>query len=757
MTGLFPGEQFESADAARPALDVRVVGVAVQANVWGDFDYAWPGALGEPFVGQRVRVQFGRGGRTILGFVVEVDRVHRDTHKLKPVSQVVDQELQFSDDLWELAQWISQYYMTPLGVTLAGCVPTAVGQSVKRAETVVFLGEASADLAGHWPKSLGVRQRKALDELLEARKQGVEPLTMEALRHHSGIGRDSIKRLILRDMVRTESRPVTLESLQGQLANEDPFPLNSDQQTVLDSLLPKLAGGFSTTLLHGVTGSGKTEVYVRAIREVIAQGKQAILLAPEIALATQTLQRLATRLPRVAVLHSGLTNAQRAFHWEQIRSGQASVVIGPRSAIFAPTPNLGLVIVDEEHESSYKQDTAPRYHGRDVAVMRAKLAAVPVVLGSATPSMESYHNAQTGRYDLLTLPSRVRGLAMPTLKIVPLRKEMTRGRIELVGQTLTNKIAETLDKNEQAILLLNRRGYASYVFCPSCQWMHQCDDCERPLVWHQAIQLMVCHHCHTTRSLPEVCPACSGKIVLFGYGIQRIEDELARKFSLARVARMDSDTMTSPKQFQKVLGDFAAGDVDILLGTQMVAKGLDFPKVSLVGVVSADTSLGLKDFRASERTFQLIVQVAGRAGRGDTPGSVVVQTLFGDEPAIQFAQSHDYRGFALHELAERKEAAYPPYGRMVRFIVRHEKIETAAEGAETLGRFLQAHLPAHGVRTLGPQQAEFARIRRQFRFDILLMTDRPGLIQQKIGPILRQASRETPADILVDVDPMNLF
>ncbi|RPI58707.1 MAG: primosomal protein N', partial [Planctomycetaceae bacterium] len=471
-----------------------------------------------------------------------------------------------------------------------------------------------------------------------------------------------------------------------------------------------------------------------------------------------TLQRLLKRLPRVAVLHSGLTDAQRAFYYQKIRDGEAAVVVGPRSAIFAPARKLGLIVVDEEHEPTYKQDNMPRYHGRDVAVMRASLAGVPVILGSATPSLESLHNAQQGRYELMRLGNRVRGLPMPKLEIVHLRHEMQPGRaLELIGHTLTNRMAAALDRGQQIILLMNRRGYASYVFCPSCGWILSCDNCTRAMVFHQATQLAMCHYCEHTAALPTACPACNKKLLLFGFGIQRIENEIERKFPTARLARMDSDTMTSPRQFQIVFDKFSAGEIDILLGTQMVGKGLDFPKVSLVGVVSADTSLTIPDFRAAERTFQLIVQVAGRAGRAEQNGEVIVQTLHADEPAIQFAATHDYDGFAAGELLLRKEIGYPPFSRIVRFIVRHESSEKAEHGADELAKVLRATLPAQQIKIIGPQPAGVIKVRNQFRFQILLITQRPGMVQQAISHRMENICRGISAEIIADVDPISLM
>ncbi len=754
MAKLFDMPEDPAAASAAPgrAASTHTVAIAVNAAVWDAYDYAWPADADAPRVGLRVRVPFGRGNRKTVGFVTAIGRPTPDV-KLKTVAEVIDTEPQLSPELEQLAEWIGHYYLCPPGLVRAAMVPSAVGKHGPRTETVVrMVGEPE-----NWPSNLGPKQRQVLDELLESRRQGVEPVPLEQLLRHSGAARDSVKRLLQRELVQTESRPVQLPELSDQ-ADQDPFALNDDQAAALQSVQATLGGGFSATLLHGVTGSGKTEVYVRAIRQVIAAGRQAIVLVPEIALATQTLQRLVQRLPRVAVLHSQLTDAQRAFYYNRIREGGADVVVGPRSAVFAPARKLGLIVVDEEHEGTYKQDTAPRYHGRDVAVMRAKLEDVPILLGSATPSLESLHNARAGRYHLLKLPRRVRGLPMPHLNIVPLRQDLKPGRIELLGQTLTHRMAAALDRGEQVILLMNRRGYASYVFCPSCHWTMMCPECTRAMVFHQAIDLAQCHYCQHTDALPQACPACGGKIVLFGYGIQRIENELARKFPAAKLARMDSDTMTSPKQFQQVFDSFSAGQTQILLGTQMVAKGLDFPRVSLVGVVSADTSLTIPDFRASERTFQLIVQVAGRAGRSERAGEVVVQTVFPSEPAIQLAAQHDYAGFAEAELPLREELGYPPFGRMVRFLIRHKDVDKAEAAAEQFMAALSEILgDAPGVRIVPHQQAPVRKIRGQFRFQILLIASEPGLVQKRLRPWMSRLSRDLPAELIADVDPTQLM
>ncbi|MBI5724170.1 MAG: primosomal protein N' [Planctomycetes bacterium] len=742
--------------AARPS--GRAVGVAVNVNLWRNFDYCWPEGLGQPQVGQRVHVPFGKANRMTLGFVAELDRqvqgASRD--RLKLVGELIDSQSLLDGQLWQLGAWMSRYYLTPLGMTLAAMIPSAVGRHATKEEVVVFLSAERKD----WPAGLGGRQKRVLDELLEARKQGIEPLTLEELLHHSGAGRDTIGRLEARGLVRQKRRAVSLPEL-GQQGHSDPFKLNEEQQAALRAVSQKIdAGGFTVSLIHGVTGSGKTEIYIRAIRQVVAAGRQAILLVPEIALATQTLSRLVQRLPRVAVLHSGLTGAQRAFYYQQIHDGLASVVVGPRSAVFAPAGKLGLIVVDEEHEPGYKQDSAPRYHGRDVAIMRGSIGGLPVLLGSATPSLESYHNAQAGKYAMIRIAHRVRGLPMPKLQIVHLRHEMQPGRVELIGKTLTFKIASTLDRREQVILLMNRRGYASHVFCPKCRWIMGCESCTRSMVFHQATQLAVCHHCDRTALLPDCCPACKGKLLLFGYGIQRIEGELSRKFPTARVARMDSDTMTSPAQFRQVFEAFSSGQVDILLGTQMVAKGLDFPRVSLVGVASADTSLEIPDFRAAERTFQLIVQVAGRAGRAELAGEVVVQTLHGEDPVIQFAASHDYESFAKYELPFRCSPGIPPlppFGRLIRFLLRHERQDAADKAAQELAGRLKKILKGPDIVIEDAKPCGVLKVRDQFRFEVRVYCTRPGAVQQALAGRIGEISEKLQAELVIDADPINMM
>ncbi len=436
-----------------------------------------------------------------------------------------------------------------------------------------------------------------------------------------------------------------------------PLVLNPDQQKALDAILAALrAGQHQTILIHGVTGSGKTEVYIQAIAETASFGRQAIVLVPEISLTPQTVERFRSRFDRIAVLHSHLSDAERHHQWQQIAEGRVQVVIGARSAIFAPTPQLGLIVLDEEHESSFKQESVPRYHARDVALARAKDEGVPLVLGSATPALESWHRAQSGQYVLVELPRRVLGRPLPLVGTIDLRNdEHTRTSRGAISRQLHTAMRQALDAGGQIILLLNRRGFSTHIQCRSCGHVIRCPNCEIALTHHRTKEIVLCHYCDYETPTPAACPNCKFLGIRFGgLGTQRLEAEVKARFPDAACFRMDTDSMQRPGSYERALGDFREGKVRILLGTQMIAKGLDFPEVTLVGVVTADTALHFPDFRASERTFQLVAQVAGRTGRGEKGGRVLVQTFNPDHPAIQAAVHHDYFSFAAGELPVRK-------------------------------------------------------------------------------------------------------
>jgi primosomal protein N' (replication factor Y) len=437
-------------------------------------------------------------------------------------------------------------------------------------------------------------------------------------------------------------------------------------------------------LLHGVTGSGKTEIYLRAIEEVVRQGKEAIVLVPEISLTPQTIARFRGRCGELAVLHSHLGDAERGGHWRRIAEGQVQVVVGARSAVFAPTRKLGLIVIDEEHEGTFKQENTPRYHARDVAVMRARLENVPILLGSATPSLESWHNAQRGQYTLLKLPNRVYDRPLPKVALIDLRHESPGpGRFHALSMPLERAMRDAVRAGGQVILLLNRRGFSTHVHCPACGYVESCRHCDLALTFHRQRDVMLCHYCGYEQDPPQLCPQCGKQQIRYqGQGTEKLEEEIAAKFHGYVVRRMDSDTMRRPGSHARVLSAFRQGLIHILLGTQMIAKGLDFPNVTLVGVVNADMGLHIPDFRSAERTFQLLAQVSGRAGRGPQGGRVLVQTFNPEQPCIALAAKHDYEGFASQEMAHRQAHSYPPYQRMARLIIRGRDQAAAGDFAE---------------------------------------------------------------------------
>jgi primosomal protein N' (replication factor Y) (superfamily II helicase) len=553
--------------------------------------------------------------------------------------------------------------------------------------------------------------------------------------------------------------------------------LNEDQSRALDHIIGQIeAGRFSVTLLHGVTDSGKTELYIRAIDAVVAKGKAAIVLLPEIALTAQTVQRFSARFERIAVMHSRLTAGQRNAQWQKARAGETDVVIGARSAVFAPLANVGLIVVDEEHEPSYKQDTAPRYHGRDVAIKRAQLVGAHCVLGSATPSLESLRNSQTRSiYTLVRLPKRVMDLPMPAMRLVDMRQRgITTGPHDLLSVPLVEQLHQVLDRKEQAILLLNRRGYSNLVFCSSCKHTLQCRNCDAALTFHKSPRpaaamttvtgrLMdygyaMCHHCQAQTLVPRNCPLCGKPMTMIGVGSQRLEEEVAAKFPTARVRRVDSDSMAA-QDYYRLLAEFGDGRVDILAGTQILAKGLHFPNVTLVGVVSADTCLYLPDFRSNERTFQLISQVAGRAGRSEKPGVVFVQTYFPEQPAVKFALEQDFEGFVREELKHREICTLPPVWRLATIVLRDPKFEKLEVAAGKMREAIDRIVRTEGLQAKirGPMPAVISRIQRFHRIQIVVQTPDAAAMSRLFSRLRAAPPVRPTVRIAIDIDPVNLL
>src|SRR5438874_3542109 len=521
------------------------------------------------------------------------------------------------------------------------------------------------------------------------------------------------------------------------------------------------AGKFHVALLHGVTGSGKTAVYLAAMQAALAAGRTAILLVPEIGLTPAAAAHLAEIFgDAVAILHSALTADERAQQWRRIRSGDAKIVVGTRSAVFAPVERPALIVVDEEQDSSYKQEETPRYHGRDVAVMRGKIENAVVVLVSATPSLESFYNTQQGRYELIELTERVEQRAMPRVELVDMRQEFQHtGEEQIFSRRLSEEVRARLERGEQAIILLNRRGYSPVVLCRACGESIQCRDCAITLTYHKRADKLECHYCGYHQAVPRVCPKCGNEHVFFlGSGSEKLEERLHAEFPQARIGRLDRDTVRRRGDFERVLGAFHSGEIDLLVGTQMIAKGHDVHGVTLVGVVGADFALGFPDFRAAERTFQLLTQVAGRAGRGAMAGEVILQTYFPEHYAIQFAAQHDYAGFSEKELRYRKWMNYPPFTAVSNLLVRSSKMHDALKFSGALGGWLDKN-KAKGMRVMGPAAAPLARLMREYRYHFIMKSESRERLNAAIrGMLAFAAEKKIPrANVIVDVDPVSLL
>lgn len=556
--------------------------------------------------------------------------------------------------------------------------------------------------------------------------------------------------------------PLTLEPVPPT----QPLPPNAEQADALEKVRSTIdRNERSVFLLHGVTGSGKTEVYMQAIDTVLKRGKGAIVLIPEIALTPQTVSRFVGRFGTyVAVLHSQLSEGERYDQWHRIRNGEADIVVGPRSAVFAPLPNLGIIVVDEEHETSYKQnEPAPRYHAREVAVKRAELANCPVILGTATPSLESFYRTESGAYQRLNLPSRVDNISMPSVEIVDMREELKQDNRSIFSTALRTAIEARLTNQEQIILFLNRRGFSTYVFCRTCGYVERCNNCSISLTFHLETKRMTCHHCGAERPTPKVCPECGSEYIRhFGLGTEQVEQQVLKAFPDAKVQRMDTDTMTRKDAHQNALDAFKTGEIDILIGTQMIAKGLDFPNVTLVGVISADTALNLPDFRAGERAFNLLTQVAGRSGRSETGGEVIIQTYTPEHYSIQAAEGHDYHRFYQQEVTYRNELLYPPFSHAATILLRGEDEPEVIQASNALLNCLESFQADQfsEVEIRGPVAAPLSKIMGKFRWHFLLRSESVEKLRGLIREALANAPPEVTAtriDLIVDIDPISVL
>ncbi len=747
--------------------------VAVPVPALGLLTYRVPENLPRPVVGSRVVVPLGT--RMVTGIVMDdASAAEVADGAIKPVKDVLDTEAFVPPDVVELARWTAEYYAAGPGDTITAVLPPMARGARSDAHKTIRI--ASITAAGlefvarpFQDREDGDPERHALRtsqidilQLLAGSPAGISTPELAS----RGVSADAVSRLARKGLI----------SLRADRVDRDPFDLAAAKGVAVDAgrvltaeqeaafaRLRGLAdtGAFKVALLHGVTGSGKTELYLRLALAVRAAGRRVLVLVPEIALTPVVTSIFREAFgDRVAIQHSGLSDGERHDQWQRIRRGDVDVVIGTRSAVFAPLEQLGLVVVDEEHDASYKQEESPRYNGRDVAIVRAQRAHALVVLGSATPSMESYHNALSGRYERVVLERRVLDRPLADVTVVDMREEYAaRGPDVVLSRALADALSARVDRKEQALVLLNRRGFATAVFCRQCAGTMDCPNCSVSLVVHGEgpSRRARCHYCNYAMRVPAACPKCAGPYLeQAGFGTERVEAEVKRLCPTARVARLDRDAVRRKGALTHVLSKFRAGDIDVLVGTQMIAKGHDFPRVTLVGVISADVGLGLADFRASERTFQLLTQVVGRAGRGDDRGEAIVQTIYPDHYSIQLARKQDYRAFFEKEIDFRRQMRYPPHVAMINTIVRARTFGGAMDDASDLVQRLRTVADRAGLRILGPAPAPLGRLRGEYRTQILLK----GTNRRQMREVLTSALAERPElerRTTIDVDPLSVL
>ncbi|WP_417385427.1 replication restart helicase PriA [Gimesia sp.] len=750
------------------AQDLYLAEIVLNRPVDRVFHYKVPEEL-RPLLraGHRVQVPFGRGNQLSPGYCVGVGPAEGNlpSVRLKSVEAILDSRPLFNAKMLKLTRWIADRYLCSWGQVLDCVVPAGVkNQAGTRMVTVfeVTLTKGSDGAAQHEIiEKLPAKQRAVYDTL----KSAARPLTLEELTQAAECGSGPVNSLKKKALISSHQKRMQYfenddDVVHAHIQKQDDLKLNRDQRLALDQVLTAIRNQKSETfVLHGVTGSGKTEVYIQAIREVVSYGQQAIVLVPEISLTPQAIQRFRSRFDSVAVLHSHLTDSDRHYHWQNIAAGKVQVIVGARSAVFAPAPHLGLIIIDEEHETSFKQETAPRYHAREVARKRSELERVPLILGSATPTLNSWLRVIEKKDTLISMPRRVNNLPMPNVNIIDVRNDAQIRRNESIGRVLFTGMQHALGAGGQVILFLNLRGYSPALWCKGCGNSVKCPHCEISLTWHRDKNLAVCHSCDYSAKPPTHCPGCGAPGLRFvGAGTQRLEEEVKAKFPGYSCQRMDSDTMRGAGSHARVLNAFAGGEVDILLGTQMIAKGLDFPNVTLVGVVDADTMLHQPDLFASERTFQLIAQVAGRTGRGMQGGRVFVQSSSPTEPAIVKAAEHDFLGFARLELGHRKEMLAPPFSHYARVILRGPQEEHVDHFARELAQMLSdaANEKQLQIQILGPAPAPIIRLKKYFRYHFQLAAIDVEQILQLWHAVESKLPREKGIEYIIDVDPVNM-
>lgn len=722
------------------------------------FDYAVPTGM-EVLPGCRVRVPLRQKSAT--GTVLSTSDEVQGDFAVKELLSLIDPEPLLDEDLLRLGRWIADYYACGFETVIRSLLPESVRNEDNSAKTrrVAVLVKLPDDEQLDKISRRAPRQHAVL--MLLSSQAGQRMATTDL-----GKGADApIKALEKAGVIRIEREEVRrnpeAEGVQEVIASK-PLNLNEAQSQALDAILDNVDRAKPVPqLLLGVTGSGKTEVYLQAAQKIIESGRNVLVLVPEISLTPQTVRRFKARFAdmqeEVAVLHSHLSQGERFDEWHRIRKGKARIVIGARSAVFAPLPKLGLMIVDEEHENSYKQDSVPRYHGRDVAVLRATFQSCAVVLGSATPSLESWHNTHIGKYQLLRLDQRADGQSLPLVRVVDMRLEARKhkGASPILSDALRTGLEQRLDKGEQAILFLNRRGFSRSLQCSSCGHVCECPHCAVPLTYHRTDERLICHVCGYQEIVPRKCPECGDSSILFqGFGTQRVEEVMAKLMPQAKIARIDADAMRRKNAMRDLLLAFKSHKIDILIGTQMIAKGLHFPNVTLVGILNADIGLHTPDFRAGERTFQLITQVAGRAGRGNLEGEVVVQTATPHSPSIQFARKHDFDGFSEQEMEFRQHFAYPPYVHCAVLTSRSAHERRAEFTMQTLQLRLKENLP-DGVICGEVLPSPLVKAHGQYRFQLMLRASRARALSAHVRSVLERTSLPDDVTVVFDMDALS--
>ncbi len=800
--------------------------VNVAINIPADklFTYAVPANLqSKALIGKRVFVPFGRRKRT--GFIVAI-LTSCDLEKIKPISEILDEEALFDSNDLNFYLWISDYFIHSLGKTLAELIPSGSEKkdflwivpvpapldltlSQSQEKLLDFLRQYPQGIAlGHLIKNSGLKnaatvmrslhlaglvrfsekQNKSLairtQKIIRLAPDAGEPLKLTArqealvgfLKNSGPMGLNDlivsartssaiVKKLLEKGvMTFSDAEIIRKSSLTSTISRtRESIHLSSEQKTALDEICHSINGAkFRPILLHGVTGSGKTEVYLNAIEHVLKNGGTAMYLVPEIALTPQLISRIAGRFDenKIAVIHSGIAQSVRYDQWRQIKRGQINLVIGARSALFAPLPDLKLIIVDEEHDASYKQDGRLCYHGRDLAIVKAKFSAAVVVLGSATPGVRSYYNARTAKYHLLELTRRINNKPLPHVDIIDMKAQKEiHGKTPILSDILMTAIGETLSKKEQTLLFLNKRGFDTFLVCADCGYNFRCPNCAVALKSHLAENIIKCHYCDYTQKAMPLCPKCRGsRILSYGTGTQKLEKEIESLFPKARVQRMDSDATARKGTQEKILYALEQKEIDILVGTQMITKGHDFPFITLVGVISADTSLNMPDFRAAEKTFQILTQVAGRGGRGDAAGRVMIQTFNPQHYVLQHTRTHDYKAFYEEEIAFRKSLQYPPFGHIINLRLSSVKKDALMETAQEIGKQARRLATRYGnaAEIIGPSESPLAKIRGEHRQQMLIK-GRDSKILHSIAVEILDKHDTSAVKITVDVDPENFM